>query len=154
MTTRPSASYGPLLAAYLALASALAFAVRRSARHGGGLTRPRISDVLLVGLGTFKLSRLVTKEKVLQPVREPFVVETEPAEGSEVNNEPAGTGIRRALGELLTCPFCMSMWIAPVFTAAFTMAPRAARVIASGLAAVVIADASQYAYTGLRKAAR
>jgi Protein of unknown function (DUF1360) len=106
--------------------------------------------VVLLGLGTFKLSRLVTKEKVLQPVREPFVEHTSTGAGSEVESEPSGSGVRRAVGELLTCPFCISVWIATVLIAAFSIAPRAARLAAAGLAAVVVADTTQYAYSAFR----
>jgi hypothetical protein len=143
-----SASYGPLLAGYAAMVTALAAAARR---FGPSRTpQPRLSDVVLIGLGTFKLSRLVAKEKVLEPVRAPFVADALPGQGSEVNSKPDGSGVRRAVGELLTCPFCVSVWIATVFVAGFAIAPRAVRLVTSGLAAVAIADTSQYAYTGVR----
>lgn len=144
-----AASYGPLLAGYAVMTAAL---VAGSRRLGSSpLPRPELSDVMLIGAGTFKLSRLITKERVLQPVRDPFVEDTEPSEGSEVNSEPGGTGVRRAVGELLTCPFCISVWIATVLIAAFSVAPRAVRLVAAGLAAVTVADAGQYAYSGLRE---
>ena len=144
------ASYGPLLAAYAGLAGTSTLALRRRGRR---VAVPGPTDVVLLGLATFKLSRLVTKEKVMAPVREPFVEQVEPGAGNEVNSTPGGRGVRRAVGELLTCPFCISVWIATVLTVAFAVVPRAARLAASGLAAVVVADTSQYAYSGLRKAA-
>jgi hypothetical protein len=134
----------------LLVSTALAFAARR---WSATLPRPKPGDAALLGLATFKLSRLLTKEKVTQPIREPFVEGSEPGEGSEVNCEPAGSGVRRAVGELLTCPFCVSVWVATALTAAFAIAPRAVRLFSTGLAAVVVADSSQYAYSGLRKAA-
>lgn len=149
--TRPSASYTPLLAAYVAVVATLVGVARRV--RGPDLPQPTSSDVVLLGVATFKLSRLLTKEKVTQPLREPFVERTEPGDGSEVNCEPAGTGIRRSVGELLTCPFCISVWFATAFTAVFSMAPRVARLVAGGLTAAVVADVSQYAYAGARKAA-
>jgi Protein of unknown function (DUF1360) len=143
-----SASYGPLLAGYAVMGAALTVGARRLGPSP--LPRPELTDVVLIGLGTFKLSRLVTKEKVLQPVREPFVEDAEPGAGSEVNSEPGGTGVRRAVGELVTCPFCISVWIATVFVAAFATVPRAVRLITAGLAGVVVADTSQHAYGRLR----
>jgi hypothetical protein len=142
-----SASYGPLLAGYAAATGTLAYVARRHARIP--VPRPEPTDVLLLGLGTFKLSRLVTKEKVLQPMREPFVEDAQPGEGAEVNSKPGGAGIRRAIGELLTCPFCISVWIATILVAAFAIAPRGARLVTAGLSAVAVADAAQYAYTSL-----
>jgi hypothetical protein len=143
-----SASYGPLLAIYAAMSAALAVGARQLGPTP--VPRPELSDAVLIGLGTFKLSRLVAKEKVLHPVREPFVEDVESGHGSEINSEPAGTGVRRAIGELLTCPFCISVWIATIFVAAFAVVPRAVRLITSGLAAVVVADTSQHAYSGIR----
>ena len=145
---RRTASYGPLLATYLTAVAVAAAALRVTRRR---LPQPSAGDIVLLGTATFKLSRLVTKDKVLQPVREPFVEASSPGAGSEVNCEPAGTGVRRAVGELLTCPFCLSVWIATALTIAFTVAPRAARLAAAGLASVAVADSSQYLYAGVRK---
>jgi hypothetical protein len=142
------ATYGPLLVGYAAMAAALLVGARRLGPSP--IPRPELSDAMLIGLGTFKLSRLVAKEKVLQPVRAPFVEHAEPGQGTEVNSEPGGTGLRRAVGELLTCPFCVSVWIGTIFVAGFAVAPRAVRLVTAGLAALVVADASQYAYTGIR----
>jgi Protein of unknown function (DUF1360) len=134
------------------MAAVLAGGVRLFARRP--FPQPGSSDVLLLGLGTFKLSRLITKDKVLLPIRQPFVSDIEPGEGPEVNSKPGGSGVRRAVGELLTCPFCISVWIATVLTAAYALAPQAARIVASGLSALVVADVSQYLYTDLRKVAK
>jgi|SRR5690349_2896771 Protein of unknown function (DUF1360) len=143
----PSVSYTPLLAVYAGGLAVAAGALRLTRRR---LPDPKVTDVLLMGAATFKLSRLVTKDKVLQPVRRPFVARTEPAEGPEVNSEPAGTGIRRAVGELLTCPFCMSVWIASALTVGYVVAPRATRIVAAGLTEMAVADGAQYAYAQLR----
>jgi hypothetical protein len=143
-----SASYGPLLIGYAAMALALLLGARRFGPSSP--PRPTASDVALIGMGTFKLSRLFAKEKVLQPVRAPFVEDVEPGADSEVNCAPAGTGLRRAVGELLTCPFCISVWIATIFVAAFAVVPRAVRLVGAGLTAVVVADTSQHLYTAVR----
>jgi uncharacterized protein DUF1360 len=142
-----SVSYTPLLAVYAGGVAVAAGVLRLTRRR---LPDPRLTDVLLIGAATFKLSRLVTKDKVLQPVRRPFVARTEPGEGPEVNSEPAGTGVRRAVGELLTCPFCMSVWIAGAMTVGYALAPRATRLVAAGLTEMAIADGAQYAYAQLR----
>lgn len=143
----PRVSYGPLLVTY-AGGVTVAAAVLRLARRR--LPEPRWSDVALLGAATFKLSRLVTKDKVLQPVRQPFVARSSPGEGPEVNSEPAGSGPKRAVGELLTCPFCASVWIASMLTVGFALAPRATRLVAAGLSEMAIADGGQYVYARLR----
>ena len=146
---RSTAPYAVVLGAYGVLAGTLAVLVRR--RAPGRLPKLSPADVVMLGLATFKLSRLVSKEKVLAPVREPFVAETSPGDGTELNSKPARGGLRHVVGELVTCPFCISVWIATVLTAVFTMAPRAVRLAASCLGAVVIADSSQYVYARLRQ---
>ena len=140
-------AYEQLLATYGALVGTAAFALHR---RGRTLAVPTPSDTALIGVAVFKLSRLVTKEKVLQPVREPFVEEVEGGAGSELNSRPASQGLRGAVGELLTCPFCISVWIATALVLLSAVAPRAARLVASGASATAVADASQYAFAALR----
>jgi hypothetical protein len=149
VAAKDNASYAVVLGVYAAFTGGLSLAVRRWRR--GSVHVPKLGDVALLGLATFRLSRLVSKEKVLAPVREPFVERTEPGQQGELNSEPAGTGVRRAFGELLTCPFCVAVWIATALTALFAAAPRIARLVAGGLSAVVVADWSQHAYAGLRE---
>ena len=144
------AGYAVLLVAYSGLAGMLTLLVRRRTR--GRVPSVKPTDVMLLGLATFKLSRVVAKDKVMTPVREPFVEETEPGEGSEVNSKPARRGgLRSAVGELITCPFCISVWIATLLVALFSLAPRAVRLAASGLGAMVLADSGQYVYSRLRE---
>jgi hypothetical protein len=104
------------------------------------------SDIALMGVATHKLSRLLTKQKVTAPLREPFV-EIQGGDGpSEIASRAVGTGARRAVGELLTCPYCVDQWLAAGFTTSMIVAPRATRAIASMFSVVAIADACQIAY--------
>ena len=72
----------------------------------GSRRRASIGDIALLGATTHEISRIVTKDKVTQTIRAPFV-ENE-ADGDET---PKPSGPRRALGELLTCPYCTAPWI-------------------------------------------
>jgi hypothetical protein len=58
-----------------------------------------------------------------------------------------GSGPRKALGELLTCPFCVGQWVATSFVLGLVLAPRATRLVASTFTAVAAADFLQLAYT-------
>src|SRR6266568_6180594 len=50
--------------------------------------------------------RLITKDPVTSPLRAPFTV-FEGQEGqAELKEEVRGHGARKAVGELVTCPFC------------------------------------------------
>jgi len=64
-----------------------------------------------------------------------------------------GRGVRHAVGELLTCPFCMAHWIATAFGFGFVLAPDATRLVASVLAAEAGADFLQFAYAGAQSRA-
>jgi hypothetical protein len=104
-----------------------------------------------MAVATHKVSRLVTKDSVTAAVRAPFTEFKEPAGEGEVNEEVRGTGLRHAVGELLTCPFCFSQWAATGFAFGLVLAPRATRLVASTLAAVTVADVMQFGFAALRK---
>src|SRR4051794_1441826 len=63
------------------------------------------ADLLLVGVAAHKLSRLVSKDKVTSPLRAPFTELEEPGGPSELEERARGSGIRKAIGELLICPY-------------------------------------------------
>ena len=51
-----------------------------------------------------------------------------------------------AVGELVTCPFCLAQWVATGLAFGFVLAPRASRFAAGVLSAISAADALQLAY--------
>ena len=63
-----------------------------------------------------------------------------------------GSGVRHAIGELLTCPFCVLVWVATLFSFGLVLAPRVTRFAASILAAVTASDSLQFAYARLQQA--
>ena len=117
-------------------------ALALGAEHRGLLPdTPRLADVVLIGVATFKLSRLIATERVTAPIRAPFV-ETE-------RERPAGKGLRRALGELMTCPYCLTPWCALGVGTALVFAPRPARFVSALLASMALSDALQRIYVRL-----
>ncbi|MGW0417068.1 DUF1360 domain-containing protein [Streptomyces collinus] len=110
-------------------------------------------DVALLGVATYKTSRLLTRDKVTSFVRAPFTRRTGQGEGSEVLDEPRGTGLRRAVGDLLSCPFCTSAWAATALVCSYTASERLTRVVCGGLGAVTVADWLQYAWTWTQRSA-
>jgi len=107
------------------------------------------SDVALVALSTYKLSRLLTKQTVTSPLRAPFTEYQGPGGPGEVNVRPVGTGWRRSIGELVSCPFCLDVWLASGSTAALQFAPRPARVVLATFAAVGVADLLHFVHVDL-----
>jgi hypothetical protein len=63
-----------------------------------------------------------------------------------------GDGVRHAVGELLSCPFCLAMWTAGGLTAGLVFAPRMTRYAATALTAVTASDFLQLAYDAAKKA--
>jgi hypothetical protein len=144
---RPLAAYAVLAGTYLAgLSCALAFAGSRVPRPTGG-------DIVLFGIATGALSRLVTRDAVSAPFRAPFTEYEGPAGAGEVHERPRGTGLQRAIGELVTCPFCMAPWAATAIFVVATRRPRTARLVASILAGVMVSNVVNQAYAFLRKRA-
>jgi hypothetical protein len=141
----------PPLLAYAVLMSifngAFAAALILTRRFGRELPeRPGAADVVLIGVASHKLSRLVTKDKVTSPLRAPFT-ELEGSGGpGEYEERARGTGVRRAIGELLVCPYCLDLWVVTAFSVGILFAPRTARFLAGVFAAVTVSDFFQVAY--------
>ncbi|MGH8995293.1 MAG: DUF1360 domain-containing protein, partial [Acidimicrobiales bacterium] len=114
------AGYATLLSGYGALAGVVTWA---AARRGRSVRDLSALELLTYGLATQHLSRLITKDSITALVRAPFTEFNEPAGEGEVNEEPVGTGLRHAVGELLTCPFCVGQWVATALVAGRVLAP-------------------------------
>jgi len=78
-------------------------------------------------------------------LREPFVEEAARA-GDE---RPDGTGMRRAVGELVTCTRCVGTWAAAGLTAALTATPRFGRLLVWTLDAAALNDFLQAGFRAL-----
>ena len=94
---------------------------------------------------TFKASRTISRDRVGTFLREPFV-EGEAGVGDE---QPAGEGIQRAIGELVTCTRCVGTWIAAGLTSTQVIAPSFGRLLTWSLAAAGTNDFLQTAFVAL-----
>ena len=97
-------------------------------------------DIALLCVATHKATRILSKDLVTSPVRAPFVQFEELTRPNEVKESPRGSGVRRAIGELLICPYCLGAWVAAGFVGAHTAAPRPTRLVASIFAVHAISD--------------
>jgi hypothetical protein len=79
-------------------------------------------------------------------VRAPFTRFEDDAGPGEVSEAARGHGLRRAIGELLVCPYCLDLWIGAALTAGLLVAPRATRWLATVLTVLFGADLLQIAY--------
>jgi hypothetical protein len=146
----PLGAYALLIATY---SSATLAALAAAKRRGRLPERPRVDDLLLVAVATQRLSRLVTKDRVATVLRAPFTTYQGEGGPAEVEEAATGTGVRRAVGELLVCPFCVAQWIATGLLCGVLFAPRVTRFAAGIFSSVAIADLLQLVYKGTEKAA-
>lgn len=142
-------SYAVLVVSYLTLLVPLLVAAGRRGR----LSRtPSVAHIVVFGVATHKLSRILSRGKVASFARAPFTEYEEPAHLAEVNERPRGRGLRRAVGELLTCPFCIGMWISAAFAIGNAFAPGVTLAGASVLNSLTVADFLHLGYVRLAKA--
>jgi Protein of unknown function (DUF1360) len=144
---------GPYLVLTGAFGALLAGALGLAKASGRELDRPGGLDILLAGLATQKVSRLLAKDKVTSFIRAPFTRYQEPAGYGELSEEPRGTGLRYAVGELLVCPYCLAQWVAAGFGVGWVYAPRTSRLLAAIWSAQSVADAAQLAYSAAEQRA-
>lgn len=143
-----SGSRGKPLAPYAALVGVFTagFGGALGAAVASGRAPRRISvvDLGLLGIASHKLSRLVAKDEVTSWARAPFV-EERPTDGDE-EEEPAGTGLRHAVGELVSCPHCVGQWASASFVAGLVWAPRLTRLVAAVFVVDAVSDFLHVAY--------
>jgi hypothetical protein len=143
--TEQDTGYAALTSTFLIGAGAAIFGLERKGRLP---ERFDVSDLALLGIGTYQLSRTLTRDRVTTFLRRPFAKEQGPAGRGEVDSEAQGEGLRRAIGELLICPFCMTQWVAAAGIAGLCVAPKTTRFAASVLAVRTVAELANIAHEG------
>lgn len=144
---RPLGGYVVMMTLYATLTGATVYALRNRSES---VRRPRPMDLVLLGLATQHLSRLVSKDGVTAPLRAPFT-EFEGAAGEgEVNERVVGSGIRHALGELVSCPFCLDQWVATGLVAGWVAVPNITTAAMTALATAQVSDYLHLAYGAMR----
>ncbi len=109
-------------------------------------------DWSLLVLATFRMSRLVAYDNVMQTYRSP-VVETVPHDSGagETTQAKAGTtGTKRALGEMISCPICNGTWIAAGLVYGLHLAPRFTRTLMTIMSATGAVEIMQAAFEALQ----
>ena len=141
---RPLGGYVVLSSAFGVMATSFCVWVRRSGREFP--ERVALGDLALTALATHKVSRLIAKDRVTSAVRAPFTRYEREGGAAEVEERPRGHGLRRAIGELLVCPYCLGMWTSAALTAGLLVMPRFTRWLSAVLTILFGADLLQIAY--------
>lgn len=128
MEERPLPEYAAITGVFgAALGGFLLLARRRLPEKVG------FADVARIGLASYKLGRLVAKDEVTSWVRAPVTRDEE-------TQEPKPQGMERALGELVTCPYCIGLWIASGLSYALVLFPRETRLVTTIFGSQAVAD--------------
>jgi hypothetical protein len=86
-------------------------------------------DFTMLSLAVFRLGRMTAFDKVVEPIREPFAETVEDESGAGMTTEATGSGPRKVLGELLTCPICAGTWIAAGLVYGLRILPSPTRLL-------------------------
>jgi Protein of unknown function (DUF1360) len=135
----PYEAYAAIVGAFFAGLGAVAALSRRSPPAGP-------LDLLALSAATFKAARTLSRERVASFVRQPFV-EGDADRGEE--EEPAGEGLQRAVGELVLCTRCVGTWTAAALASTQMLTPRFGRALTWTLAAGAANDFLQAGFRAL-----
>ncbi len=149
---RPLRGYLLTLGGYLSVCGALVGLARLTGRQLP--ERLSTEDVVLISVATHKVSRMLAKDSVTSPLRAPFARFEGPTGDAELGERVRGTGVTHAVGELVTCPFCLGVWVATGMAAGLVFAPRLTRMFAATFTAVAASDALHLCYASLQQSAR
>jgi hypothetical protein len=122
--------YAAINAVYGVLMTAVVLFTRERAREDPIAGR----ELIPIAAATFALSKVIAREKIGSWMREPFVDQ----DGGE--RRPAGRGLRRAVGELLTCTRCVGAWSALGLVGLRLADPSSGRIVTNVLAASAAND--------------
>jgi hypothetical protein len=147
---RPLEGYVAAMAAFGTFASVVALA---AATRRPRATDISLADIALTGVATHKLTRIISKDSVTSPLRAPFTRYRAPGGPAELQEEVRGHGVRHAVGELITCPFCLGPWIATALTGGLVLAPRFTRAVNAVFTAVAVSDHLQLFYAAKQEEA-
>src|SRR3954468_1444797 len=146
---RPLAGDLGAMGVYTALVGAGVAAVRASGRQLPD--RIPLGDAALLTIATFRLARRIAKDPVTSPIRAPFTRFAGPSGHAEIAEEVREHGgVKHAIGELVTCPFCLAQWVGTGFVFGYVTAPKATRLAALTMTMVAGSDVLQFAYDAVQ----
>jgi hypothetical protein len=146
---RPLGGFLGAMSVYGTVVAAGAVAVRASGRRLP--ERIPLGDAVLLTIGTFRLARRIAKDPVTSPLRAPFARFNGPSGEAELSEEiREHGGWKHAVGELVTCPFCLAQWVGTAFVFGYVAAPNATRLAALVMTTTAGSDVLQFAYDAIQ----
>jgi Protein of unknown function (DUF1360) len=139
VTERPLPEYAALTGAFGAVLGGFLLLTRRRLPDRVG-----IGDTVRIGVASYKLGRLVARDEVTSWMRAPVTRD-------EDATEPKPQGLERALGELVTCPYCVGLWTSAGLSYALVLFPRQTRLVTTIFGGQAVADFLNAAYVRLNR---
>jgi hypothetical protein len=117
--------YATLSGIYGATLAGIAAAAKRKGRFEEPIPA---AELVWGAAAVFGLAQPLVHEKVETWLRAPFVREVGD-EQEDATHEPLGSGLRYAVGELVSCSRCSGAWISLGLTGLYLASPRTARIV-------------------------
>ena len=143
----PLASYAALASVFNLIFALFLLLARVSGRDIPERVKPQ--DIVLFGAATHKLSWIATRDAITAPLRAPFTELEEVKSPTNVQEKPRDTGLQRSLGELLTCRFCLGMWISAFFAYGLVLFPATTRLVGAIFTMLTVSDHLHQIYKAL-----
>ena len=143
----PLASYAALTGVFILIFALFLLLARVSGRDIPERVKPE--DIVLFGAATHKLSWIVTRDAITAPLRAPFTELEEVKSPTNVQEKPRDRGLQRSLGELLTCRFCLGMWISAFFAYGLVLFPATTRLVGAIFTMLTVSDHLHQIYKAL-----
>lgn len=86
-----------------------------------------VGVIIIIGLASFRLTRLFLYDKIMEFVRAPFfeeVTELDENGVEEIYLVPKKSGLRNWIGQLLSCYWCTGIWISAFLICGYYFIPE------------------------------
>jgi hypothetical protein len=135
---QPLGAYAALAGLFVSLFAAFLWTTKLVDRPAP--ERVKLDDLALLGVATHKLSWVIANSSVTSFMRAPVTELQEDEDSSNQEEKPRGEGLQKALGKLLTCHFCIGMWVAALLSYGLVLAPRITRFFSGILTILAFSD--------------
>ena len=101
---------------------------------------PTPTELVMLGLASHRIGRMLAFERVGEPFRAPFTTTVPDDSGTDETVVARGRGVRWVVGELVSCPTCVATWASLILAIGQRFLPAPTRVLVGILAAAGVAE--------------
>lgn len=80
-----------------------------------------LAAILIISLASFRITRLFVFDKITENLRSPFFDEM--MEEGEIFLVPKPKGVRKWIGEMISCYWCTGIWVSAALVIGYTYLP-------------------------------